>query len=103
MVRVVFNGAVIAETSRALRLSEASYRRSSIYLAKMRAWNILLRPTTKPTVPIKEKLRTSRWKLAENAVKTPPGLMVDAVFAAVAEIAGGAPFYPQRVDFIEIE
>lgn len=102
IVRVVFNGTVIAETSRALRVIEASYR-PVLYLSREDARMEYFTQTDHQTsCPYKGKASYFTLevggKRSENAAWS-----YETPFAAVAEIAGALAFYPQRVDFIEIE
>jgi uncharacterized protein (DUF427 family) len=100
-VRVVAGGQVIAETTRALSLREASYP-AVLYIPREDAKMDLLRPSSRRThCPYKGD--ASYFSLA-----LPSGTVEDAVwsyekpFPAVSGIAGHLAFYPNRVDAIEV-
>jgi uncharacterized protein (DUF427 family) len=99
-VRVTFGGIVIADTTRALTLREASYPAVQ-YIPRQDAKMELLTPTTNAShCPYKGdasyfSIFTS-GRTAENAVWS-----YEKPFPAMAEIAGHLAFYPNRVDKIE--
>lgn len=102
IVRVVFNGIVIAETSRALRLTEASYPPVH-YIPREGARMEYFAPTAQRTrCPYKGEASyfalEAGGKRSDNAV-----WCYESPFPAVAAIAGALAFYPQRVDAIRIE
>ncbi len=100
-VRVVAGGQVIAETTRALSLREASYP-TVLYIPREDARMDFLRASEHRThCPYKGD--ASYFSLC-----LPTGLEPDAVwsyekpFPAVSGIAGHLAFYPNRVDAIEV-
>ena len=99
-VRVTFGGVVIADTTRALTLQEASYPPVQ-YIPRQDAKMDLLKPTTNAShCPYKGDASyfsiSAGGKVAENAVWS-----YAAPYPAMAEIAGHLAFYPNRVDKIE--
>ena len=99
-VRVTFGGVVIADTTRALTLQEASYPPVQ-YIPREDAKMELLKPTTNAShCPYKGDAGyfsiSAGGKVAENAVWS-----YAAPYPAMAEIAGHLAFYPTRVDKIE--
>jgi uncharacterized protein (DUF427 family) len=99
-VRVRFGGRTIAETSRALRLQEASYK-PVFYIPREDADMANLRRTDHSThCPYKGD--ANYFSIAgengrgENAVWT-----YETPFPAVSEITGYLAFYSDRVDAIE--
>ena len=99
-VRVVFNGQVIADTSRALMLEEAGYH-PVFYIPRADAQMTLFeRITHKTHCPYKGdaayySIRVGH-KVSENAIWS-----YEQPFPAMAAIAGHLAFYPNRVDAIE--
>ena len=99
-VRVSFGGKVIADTTRALILQEASYPPVQ-YIPRADANMTLLKKTAHAThCPYKGdasyySIETGK-STAQNAVWS-----YEQPFAAVKEIAGHLAFYPNRVDKIE--
>jgi uncharacterized protein (DUF427 family) len=99
-VRVVFDGKIVADTTRALTLKEAHYRAVQ-YIPRADADTSLLKPTAHSThCPYKGDASyftiASGGRSAENAVWS-----YEHPFPAMAEIAGYLAFYPDRVDTIE--
>lgn len=99
-LRVIFAGQVVAETSRALTLQEASYPPVH-YIPRADADAALLRRTERSThCPYKGDASyysiEAGGRRAENAIWS-----YEAPFPAMAEIAGHLAFYPDRVDRIE--
>ena len=100
-LRVTFAGQVVAETSRALTLQEASYPPVQ-YIPREDARMDLFEPAAHKThCPYKGdasyfSLRSGDMR-AENAVWS----YVEP-YPAVKEIAGHLAFYPDRVDSIEL-
>jgi uncharacterized protein (DUF427 family) len=99
-VRVTFNGAVVADTSRALVLQEASYK-PVFYIPREDAQMDLFARTAHSThCPYKGDASYYTIKVAgraaENAIWS-----YETPFPAMAEIAGRLAFYPNRVDAIE--
>jgi uncharacterized protein (DUF427 family) len=99
-VRVTFGGAVIAETTSALTLKEASYPAVQ-YIPRADAKMELLKPTTNAShCPYKGDASyftiSAGGKTADNAVWS-----YETPFPAMAEIAGYLAFYLNRVDKIE--
>ena len=99
-LRVTFAGQVVAETSRALTLQEASYPPVQ-YIPREDADAALLKRTERSThCPYKGDASyysiEAGGRRAENAIWS-----YEAPFPAMAEIAGHLAFYPDRVDRIE--
>jgi uncharacterized protein (DUF427 family) len=99
-VRVTFHDQVIADTTRALTLCEASYRPVQ-YIPRADTTMDLLKPTAHTShCPYKGDASyftiVAGEKSAENAVWS-----YEKPFPAMAEIAGYLAFYPNRVDAIE--
>ena len=99
-LRVTFNGQVVAETSRALTLQEASYPAVQ-YIPREDADPALLKRTERRThCPYKGDASyysiEACGRRAENAIWS-----YEAPFPAMAAIAGHLAFYPDRVDRIE--
>lgn len=100
-VRVVAGGQIIAETTRALSLKEASYP-AVLYIPRDDARMDFLRPSGHRT-HCPHKGDASYFSLCLAT-----GLEPDAVWSyekplpGVAEIAGHLAFYPSRVDRIEV-
>jgi uncharacterized protein (DUF427 family) len=100
-VRVTLNGKVVADTTRALTLQEASYPPMH-YIPREDADMTLLARTAHTThCPYKGDASyfsiVADGKTAENAIWT-----YEMPYPAVKEIAGHLAFYPDRVDAIEI-
>jgi len=99
-VRVSFGGRVVAETSRALTLKEASYP-AVLYVPREDADMSLFAPTDHAThCPYKGDASyyslTVDGRTAENAVWS-----YEEPYPAMAAIKGYLAFYPNRVDKIE--
>ncbi len=99
-LRVTFNGQVVAETSRALTLQEASYPAVQ-YIPREDADPALLKRTERSThCPYKGDASyysiEAGGRRAENAIWS-----YETTFPAMAEIAGHLAVYPDRVDRIE--
>ncbi|TCZ63514.1 DUF427 domain-containing protein [Roseicella aquatilis] len=99
-VRVIFNGAVVAESARALTLTEANYPPVH-YIPREDAAKALLHRTQHRThCPYKGDASYYDIEVdgrrAGNAIWS-----YEAPFPAVAAIAGHLAFYPDRVDRIE--
>ena len=99
-VRVSLGGQVIAETTRALTLQEASYR-PVLYIPRADARMAMYAKTDRSThCPYKGDASyysvEAGGRRAENAAWS-----YEAPFPAMAEIAGHLAFYPDRVDAIE--
>ncbi|MDB5373694.1 MAG: hypothetical protein JWP04_2336 [Belnapia sp.] len=100
-VRVLLGGQVVAETTRALTLQEASYPAVQ-YIPRADATLALFRKTDRSThCPYKGDASyysiEAGGKRAENAVWS-----YETPFPTMAEIEGHFAFYPDRVDAIEI-
>ena len=100
-VRVMAGGHIIAETTRALSLREASYP-PVLYIPREDARMDFLRPSGHRTrCPFK-------GDASYFSICLPTGLEPDAVwsyerpFPGVAAIAGHLAFYPNRVDAIQV-
>ena len=101
-VRVLLGGQVVAETTRAVTLQEASYPPVQ-YIPRADADMALLERTPRSThCPYKGDASyysiAAGGKRAENAVWS-----YEAPFPAMAGIEGYLAFYPDRVDAIEID
>ena len=99
-VRVIFAGQVIADTTRALTLKEASYPPVQ-YIPRDDVKMDLLKPTSHTShCPYKGDANYFSVKVdgrvTENAVWS-----YEQPFPAMAEIAGHLAYYPSRVDKIE--
>lgn len=99
-VRVRFNGKIIADTTRALTLTEAGYRPVH-YIPRADAdMNLLVRTDHRTHCPYKGDASyftvAAGGKTAENAVWS-----YEQPFPAMAEIKDHLAFYPSRVDAIE--
>ena len=99
-VRVRFAGRVIADTTRALRLAEASYRPVQYIPRADVDMTALTRTAHQTHCPYKGDAAyysiAADGRATENAVWT-----YEQPYPAVAEIAGHLAFYPNRVDAIE--
>ena len=99
-VRVIYNGRIVADTTRALALQERGYR-PVFYIPREDAQMALFERTTHTThCPYKGdasyySIRVGEG-VSENAVWS-----YEQPFPAMAEIAGRLAFYPRRVDAIE--
>jgi len=99
-VRVTFGGEVVAETTRALALREASYPPVQ-YIPREDARMAALRRTDRSThCPYKGDAAyftiEAGGRRSDDAVWS-----YEAPYPAVAAIAGHVAFYPDRVDAIE--
>jgi uncharacterized protein (DUF427 family) len=99
-VRVLFNGRVIADTTRALALREASLP-PVLYIPREDAdMSLLERTAHKTYCPFKNEASyytvRADGRAAENAVWT-----YEAPYPGVAAIKDHLAFYPERVDSIE--
>jgi uncharacterized protein (DUF427 family) len=99
-VRVLFNGHVVADTTRALTLKEASLPPVQYIPREDADMSLLERTAHKTHCPYKSDAAyyTIRvgGRAAENAVWT-----YEEPYPAVAAIRGHLAFYPDRVDRIE--
>jgi uncharacterized protein (DUF427 family) len=99
-VRVVFNGRVVADSTRALTLREASLR-PVLYIPRADAdMSLLVRSTHASHCPYKGDAAyynlSVDGRTAENAVWT-----YETPYPAMAPIKEHLAFYPDRVDRIE--
>jgi uncharacterized protein (DUF427 family) len=99
-VRVTFAGQVIADTTKALTLQEASYP-AALYIPRADTKMDLLKPTAHAShCPYKGDASyftiSAGGRSADNAVWS-----YEKPFPAMAEIAGYLAFYPNRIDRIE--
>ena len=99
-VRVLFDGRVVADTTRALMLREASLTAVQYIPREDADMSLLERTAHKSHCPYKNDaayytIRTA-GRVAENAVWT-----YEDPYPAVAAIKGHLAFYPDRVDRIE--
>lgn len=100
LVRVVFNGKIVADTSRALSLKEADYP-AVLYIPREDADMSAMVPTQHHTqCPYKGEASYFTLK-ADGKTAENPVWSYEKPFPAVAEIAGHLAFYPDRVDRIE--
>jgi uncharacterized protein (DUF427 family) len=100
-VRISFNGQVVADTTRALVLQEASYK-PVFYIPREDARMAAFERTAHSThCPYKGDASYYSIKVgdraAENAIWS-----YETPFPAMKEIAGYLAFYPNRVDKIEV-
>ena len=101
-VRVIWNGRVVADTTRALALRETTHR-PVFYIPREDAEMTLLERTAHKThCPYKGdasyySIRVGE-KVSENAIWS-----YEQPFPAMAEIAGRLAFYRDRVDVIEAD
>lgn len=101
-VQVKFGGQVIADSTRALTLQEASYPPVQYIPREDARMAAFVRTTHRTHCPYKGdasyfSLMADR-KSADNAVWS-----YETPFPAVAEISGHLAFYPDRVDSIEVQ
>jgi uncharacterized protein (DUF427 family) len=100
-VRVLLDGEVVAETTRALTLQEASYPAVQYIPREDAAMALLARTPRSTHCPYKGDASyfsvAAGSRQAENAVWS-----YESPYPAVAAIAGHLAFYPDRVDAIEI-
>ena len=99
-VRVSFGGRVVAETSRALTLKEASYPAVQYVPREDADMSLFARTDHATQCPYKGQASyyslTVDGRTAENAVWS-----YEEPYPAMAEIKGYLAFYPNRVDKIE--
>ena len=100
-VRVVFNGRVVADTTRALTLKEASYPAVQ-YVPREDAKMELLSRTDRVThCPYKGDANyfsvNAGGKVLENSIWT-----YETPFPAMAELSGHLAFYPDKVKIEEL-
>jgi uncharacterized protein (DUF427 family) len=99
-IRVLFGGEIVAETTRALTLRQASSPPVHYIPREDARMTRFQRTTHRTHCPYKGDAAyfslVVEDRRAENAVWT-----YEAPFPAVAEIAGHLAFYPNRVDAIE--
>ena len=100
-MRVIYNGRVVADTTRALALQETSSR-PVFYIPREDAEMALFERTPHTTYcPYKGdasyySIRVGE-RVSDNAIWS-----YEQPFPAMAEIAGRLAFYPDRVDAIEV-
>ena len=99
-VRVIFNGRVVADTTRALTLREANLPPVQYVPREDADMSLLERTAEKTHCPYKNDAAyytiQAGGRVAENAVWT-----YEEPYPAVAAIKGHLAFYPDRVDRIE--
>ena len=99
-VRVFFDGRIVADTTRALTLKEASYPPVQYIPREDASMALFERTAHRTSCPYKGEASyfslKSGGRTAENAVWS-----YEAPFPAMAEIKGRLAFYPARVDRIE--
>jgi uncharacterized protein (DUF427 family) len=100
-VRVTFGGETVVDTTRALRLQEASYP-VVLYVPREDASMVLLAPSTRQThCPYKGD--ASYFSIDAGGKRAPDAVWsYETPFPAMASIAGHLAFYPDRVDAIEV-
>ncbi|MBL6079515.1 DUF427 domain-containing protein [Belnapia sp. T18] len=100
-VRVILDGQIVAETSRALTLQEASYPAVQYIPRADAAMEMLVRTPRSTHCPYKGDASyysiATGGRQAENAVWS-----YESPYPAMAAIKGYLAFYPDRVDAIEI-
>ena len=100
-VQVTLGGQVIADSTRALTLQEASYPAVQYIPREDAKMDAFVRSTHKTHCPFKGDASyfslKAGTKVAENAVWS-----YEAPFPSVAAIAGHLAFYPDRVDSIAV-
>lgn len=101
-VRIRLGGEVVAETSRALTLQEASYPPVQYIPREDARMDLLTRTPRSTHCPYKGDASyysiAAGGRQAENAVWS-----YEAPYPAMTQIAGYLAFYPDRVDAIEID
>ena len=99
-VRVMLGGMIVAETTRALSLKEASYP-AVLYVPRADIEADLFEPTDRTThCPYKGD--ASYWTItAGGLVRKNAAWSYETPFPATAAIAGHVAFYPDKVDAIE--
>ena len=99
-VRVIFNGQVVADTTRAVTLRESTYRPVQ-YIPRDDTQMDLLRRTDRVThCPYKGDASYYSIGVGDR-VSTDAVWTYEHPYSAVSEIAGRLAFYPDRVDAIE--
>ena len=100
-VRVLFNGKVVADTSRALALAEASYP-AVMYIPRADANMSVFKPTDHQThCPYKGDASYFTLEVDGKSARNAVWSYVEP-FPAVAAIKEYLAFYPDRVDAIEL-
>jgi uncharacterized protein (DUF427 family) len=100
-VQVKFGGRIIADSTRALTLQEASYP-SVQYIPREDAQMSYFEPTAHEShCPYKGDASYFSLKSGDKAVENAVWSYVDP-YPAVKDIAGHLAFYPDRVDSIEV-
>ena len=99
-VRVMLGGMIVAETTRALSLREASYP-PVLYVPRADIEADLFEPTERRShCPYKGD--ASYWTITAGGLTAKNAAWsYEAPFPAMAEIAGHVAFYPEKVDAIE--
>ena len=99
-VRVIFAGRIVADTTKALTLKEASYRPVQYVPRSDVDMSMLTRTEHSTHCPYKGDASyfsiNAGGRIAENAIWS-----YEHPYPGVAEIAGYVAFYPSRVDAIE--
>ena len=99
-VRVILGGAVVAETTRALTLTESTYPPVQYVPREDARMDLFSRTARRTHCPYKGD--ASYFTLAVGGETRPDAVWsYEAPFPAVAAIAGHLAFYPDRVDTIE--
>jgi uncharacterized protein (DUF427 family) len=100
IVRVIFNGQVVAETMRALTLRESTYK-PVFYIPRADVRMALLQRTDHVShCPYKGDASYYTLRVGERMAGN-AAWSYEHPYPAVAAIAGRLAFYPQRVDSIE--
>ena len=100
-VRVIWRGEIVAHTTRALRLTEASYP-PVFYIPRADVRADLLRPSATTTWCPYKGAATYHGLEFGDARSADAIWVYEAPHQEVAAIAGHLAFYPNRVDRIEV-
>jgi uncharacterized protein (DUF427 family) len=99
-VRVLLGGVIVAETTRALTLKEASLPAAQYIPRADVAMDLLERSSHKTHCPYKGD--ASYWDVTAGGMRARDAVWAyETPFAAVGQIAGHVAFYPSKVDAIE--
>ncbi len=99
-VRVLIGGVIVAETTRALTLKEASLPSVQYIPREDVAMDLLDRSRRTTHCPYKGD--ASYWDVTAGGVRARDAVWAyESPFPAVGRIAGHVAFYPQKVDAIE--
>lgn len=99
-VRVLVGGVIVAETTRALTVTEASLPAVQYIPRADVAMDLLERSSRKTHCPYKGD--ASYWDVTAGGIRARDAVWsYEAPFTAVSDIAGRLAFYPHKVDAIE--